>query len=130
MLKMSMKDSIIPHIGDYKTSAEIWTTIKNLYQTQNISRIMALKSKLFSMRMDERETTIAFDVRIKDVKDGLGDIGEVVSNSDLISITLSEMCDEFQMFVTGLAAREKAPTFEDLTGILLQEEERRQNLNP
>jgi hypothetical protein len=28
------------------------------------------------------------------------------------------------MFITGLAAREKAPTFEELIGILLQEEER------
>eukprot|EP00253_Pinus_taeda_P023650 PITA_23650 len=80
--------------------------------------------------MDERETVVAFVVRIKDVKDGLADIGEAVSDSDLVSITLSGMCDEFQMFVTRLAAREKAPTFEDLTGILLQEEERRQNLNP
>jgi len=64
------------------------------------------------------------------VKGGLGDIGEAVSGSDLVSITVSRMRDEFQMFVTGLAAREKAPTFEDLIGILLQEEERRQNLNP
>eukprot|EP00253_Pinus_taeda_P010156 PITA_10156 len=130
LLKMSVKDSIIPHIRDCKTSAEIWTTIKNLYQTQNTSEIMALKSKLFSMRMDERETAAAFVVRIKDVKDGLGDIAEVVSDSDLVSITLSGMRDEFQMFITRLAAREKAPTFEDLTGFLLQEEERRQNLNP
>ena len=58
------------------------------------------------------------------MKDGLADIREAVSDSDLVSITLSGMRDEFQMFVTGLAAREKAPTFEDLTGILLQEEER------
>jgi hypothetical protein len=32
------------------------------------------------------------------------------------------------MFITGLAAREKPRTFEELTGILLQEEERRGNL--
>jgi hypothetical protein len=34
------------------------------------------------------------------------------------------------MFITGLTAREKAPTFEELTGILLQEEERHANLKP
>eukprot|EP00253_Pinus_taeda_P024107 PITA_24107 len=127
---MSMKDNIIPHIRDCKMSAEIWTTIKNMYQAENTSRIMALKSKLFSMRMDESDTIAAFVARIKDVKDGLGDIKEVVSDSDLVSITLNGMRDEFQMFITGLAAMEKAPTFEDLTRILLQEEERRQNLNP
>jgi hypothetical protein len=34
------------------------------------------------------------------------------------------------MFITGLAAREKPPTFEELAGILPQEEERRLNMNP
>ena len=33
------------------------------------------------------------------------------------------------MFIIGLAAREKDPTFEELAGILMQEEERRKNLN-
>eukprot|EP00253_Pinus_taeda_P014991 PITA_14991 len=127
---MSVKDSVFLHIREYKMSSEIWTTIKNLYQTQNTSRIMVLKRKLFSMRMDERETPTAFVARIKDVKDKLADIGEAVFDSDLVSITLSGMRDEFQIFITGLVAREKAPTFEDLTGILLQEEEQWQNLNP
>ena len=40
------------------------------------------------------------------------------------------MLEDYQMFITGLAAREKPPTFEDLTGILQQEEERRGNLKP
>ena len=64
------------------------------------------------------------------MKDGFGDIREKVSDSDLVTITLNGMRDEFQMFITGLVTREKAPTFEDLTGILLQEEERRENLRP
>ena len=82
------------------------------------------------MKMDESETAAAFIARIRDVKDGLGAIGEKVSDSDLVTITLNGMRDEFQMFITGLAARERVPTFEDLTGILLQEEERRHNFNP
>ena len=95
-------------------------TIKSLYQTQNTSRIMALKSKLFSMKMDKSKTPVAFITQIKNVKDGLGDIGEKVSDSDLITITMNKMTGEFQMFITRLVVREKAPTFEDLAGILLQ----------
>jgi len=76
------------------------------------------------MGMNENETVAAFVARIKDVKDGLGKIGEVMSDFDLVSITLNEMRHEFQMFITGLATREKAPTFDDLTRILLQEEQR------
>jgi hypothetical protein len=39
------------------------------------------------------------------------------------------MLEEYQMFITCLAAREKDPIFEELEGILMQEEERRNNLS-
>ena len=64
------------------------------------------------------------------MKDKLGDKGEKVSNTDLVTISLNGMLEDYQMFITDLAAREKAPTFEELTGILLQEEERCMNLKP
>lgn len=35
ILKMSIKDNVIRHIRDCKLATDIWTTIKNLYQTQN-----------------------------------------------------------------------------------------------
>eukprot|EP00253_Pinus_taeda_P025009 PITA_25009 len=129
LLKMSLKDNVIAHIRDCKTSAEIWTKIKNLYETQNTNRVLALKSKLFSMRMDEREFATAFVARIKDVKDGLGAIGVAVADEDLVAITMNGMHDDFQTFITGVSTREKAPAFDDLTAILQQEEDRRQNLN-
>ena len=69
---------------------------------------MALKSKLFSMRMDERETATAFVARINDVKDGLGAIGETVSDSDLVSITLSGMVN-FKCFLLDWWQGRKLP---------------------
>ena len=38
------------------------------------------------------------------------------------------MLSKYQVFVTNLAARENVPYFDDLTGILMQEEERRENV--
>ena len=46
-----------------------------------------------------------------------------MSNTDLVTMTLNGMLDEYQMFITGLLAREKAPTFDELACILMQEEE-------
>ena len=37
------------------------------------------------------------------------------------------MLSKYQVFITSLAAWEKVPSFDDLTGILMQEEERREN---
>ena len=78
--------------------------------------------------MDGSESVSSFLGCVKEVKDNLGNIGETISSTDLVTITLNGMLEDYQMFITGLAAREKPPTFEELTGILLQEEERRENL--
>jgi hypothetical protein len=130
LLCMSVKDSIIPHIREATTSAATWTTLKALYETSNTNRILFLKTKLLGIKMDGNESVSSFLGRIKEVKDKLVNIGETVSNTDLVTITLNGMLEDYHMFITGLAAREKPPTFEELTGILLQEEERRGNLKP
>ena len=38
------------------------------------------------------------------------------------------MLSKYQVFITSIAAWEKVPSFDDLTGILMQEEERRENV--
>ena len=123
-----VKDNIIPHIRDCKSAVDIWSTIKGLYETQNTNRVLALKGKLYALKMNENESVDGFIARIKDLKDKLGSIGEKVSDSDLVTLTLNRMTDEYQTFISGLSAREKAPSFDELIAILLQEEERRQNL--
>eukprot|EP00253_Pinus_taeda_P018031 PITA_18031 len=125
---MTVKDNIIPHIRECKTSKETWDTLKNLYETKTTNKILYLKSKLLSIKMEENESVSDFISRIKDLKDKLGDIGESVSSTDLVTVTLSGMLDEYQMFITGLSAIEKAPTFDELAGILMQEEERRRSI--
>ena len=128
LLCMFVKDNIIPHIREATTFAATWTVLKALYETSNT--ILFLKTKLIGIKMDGNESISSFLGRIKEVKDKLVNIGETVSNTDLVTITLNGMLEDYHMFITGLAAREKPPTFEELTGILLQEEERRGNLKP
>jgi len=60
LLRMSVKDSIIPHIRDAKTSSETWKALKDLYQTNNTNRILFLQSKLLSIKMDINESVSTF----------------------------------------------------------------------
>jgi hypothetical protein len=80
--------------------------------------------------MDGNESVSSFFGLIKEVKDKLVNIGKIVSNTDLVTITLNGMVVDYHMFITGLAAREKPHMFEELIGILLQEEEKHGNLKP
>jgi hypothetical protein len=96
LLRMSVKDNIIPHIRECKTSHETWETLKGLYETTNTNRVLFLKSKLLSIKMGENENISNFLSRIKDLKDKLGDIGEKISSTDLVTVTLNGMLDEIK----------------------------------
>lgn len=112
IINMSVKDNIIPHIRDCKLATDIWSTINNLYETQNTNRVLALKGKWFTLKMDENESVCGFMERVKDLKDKLGSIREKVSNSDLVTLTLNRMTDAYQTFISGLSMREKGPSFD------------------
>jgi hypothetical protein len=96
---MYVKDNIILHIRECKTSHETWETLKGLYETMNTNRVLFLKSKLLSIKMEENENISKFLSRIKELKDKLGDIGEKIYSIDLVTITLNGMLDEYQMFI-------------------------------
>ena len=74
------------------------------------------------IKMEENEFVSAFIYRIKDLKGKLGDIGESVPITNLVTIIVNGMSGDYQMFITGLVAREKASSFEELRGVLMQEE--------
>ena len=119
LLRMSIKDNIIPHIRDCKTSKETWEILKSLYEATNSNRIMFLKTKLLSMKMEAHENITTYVSRIKDLCDQLSAIGDKVSNSDMVTITLKGLIRNYHVFISILGGRAKPPTFNELTGILL-----------
>ena len=74
--------------------------------------------------MDANEGVSKFISRIKELSDKFEDIGEVVEISYLVTVTLKDLVPNYKVFISALAAREKPPNFEELTWILIQEEER------
>jgi len=130
LLKLSVKDCIIPHIRDCKTTNDIWTILKEMSEIKNTNQTLYLKKKILSIKMEENDSVYSFISWIKEVKDKLTNIGQTVANDDLAIITMNGMMYDYHMFITRLNAREKPPGFEELTGIFLQEEERRLSLKP
>ena len=84
LIHMSVKGNIIPHIRNCKTSKDTWDKLKGLYETSDSNRILFLKTKLFSIKMDVNETMNKYISRIKNFRDNLGDIGEEVYSTDLV----------------------------------------------
>jgi hypothetical protein len=95
--------------------------LKGLYETSNANRILFLKTNLLSIKMEANERISNFVSRIKYLSDKLGDIGEKVSISDLVTITLKGLVQYYNVFISTLSARQNPPTFDELVVILLQE---------
>eukprot|EP00253_Pinus_taeda_P004089 PITA_04089 len=93
LLKSSAKDCIIPRILDWKIAPEIWKTLKDLYEVKNTNLLLFLKREIISIKMEKNETGVAFISRIKELKNKLGDMSEVVSNIDLVTITMNGNVD-------------------------------------
>ena len=115
---MSVKDNIIPHIRNSTTSKDRWDKLKGLYETSDSNRILFLKTKLLSIKMDVNETMNTYLSHIKYFGDNVGDIGEEVSSTDLVFITLKGLLPGYKVFISSLAARQTPPTFTELSEIL------------
>ena len=61
---------------------------------------------------------------IKDLCDQLSAIGDTVSKTDMVTITLKGLIRDYHVLISNLGGGAVPPTFNELTGILLQEEER------
>lgn len=53
-----------------------------------------------------------------------------MNDTDLVTIIMNGVTDDYQIFITWINAREKIAHFEELIGILMQEKERRSTLKP
>jgi len=69
--------------------------------------------------MEANESIRNFISCVKELSEKLGDIGEKVSNTDLVTITFNGLVQDYQICVSSLSARGKPLTFDELTGILL-----------
>ena len=87
-LRMSVQDKIIPHIRNCDTSKETWDVLKGLYETKDANRVLFLKTKLMSIKMEANEGVSKYISRIKDLTDNLAAIGEKVASTDQVTIAL------------------------------------------
>ena len=99
LLKLSVKDCIIPHIRDYKTVPEIWKMLKDLCEVKNTNRLLFLKRNILSIKMEENESISSFISWIKEVKYKLNDIDHTVANDDMVIITMNGTRDDYQMLI-------------------------------
>jgi hypothetical protein len=89
-----------------------------------------LKRQLEETRMQEGESMDAFLTKIKDFKEQLLNIDEVISDKQLVSKVLAALPDSYQGFATTirlLTRGKESFSFDELISLLLQEFQSRAN---
>jgi hypothetical protein len=55
-----VKDHLIPHLTEKKTTKEMWVALKKLFEAKNENRKMALKDKLHDTKMGKEESVSSY----------------------------------------------------------------------
>ena len=106
-----VKDHIIPPIEYLKTIFEMFSTIKNTFKINNISRLLTLKQDLLYVKMNNGETIMSYFLRISELKDQLATIGNEVDDKKLSIIALKGLPLSWETFIRGLSSRPKLLKF-------------------
>jgi hypothetical protein len=89
-----VKDPLIPHLSEKKTTYEMWETLKNLFEDKNANQKVASKDKLHDSKMVKGEDVSSYITQLAQVKDELAAVREITSKAKLGRIGLKGFTKE------------------------------------
>jgi hypothetical protein len=123
----SVRDHLLPRIANLKTAYDMYKTLKEMFESDNTLRALALRSQLQSTKMTKDDTVALFFMKLSEVKEQLETIGENMSDRELVLTTLQNLPKSWEPFLQSISGRETLPTFERLWIDCTQEELRLRN---
>jgi hypothetical protein len=124
----SVRDNLLPHISNLKTTYEMYEALKDMFESDNTLRDLTLKGQFQSTKMKKGDIVGTFFMKILDIKEQLGAIGEIMSNRELVLSTLKNLPKHWEPFLQSINGRENLPTFDHLWTDCTQEELRLRNI--
>jgi hypothetical protein len=110
----SMRDHLLPHIANVKTTYEMYDALKNMFESNNTLRALTLKTQLQNIKMTKDDIVATFFMKISEIRDQLGAIGETISDRELVLTTLNALPKHWEPFLQSINGREELPTFDRL----------------
>jgi hypothetical protein len=118
----SVRDYLLPCISNLKTAYEMYESLNNMFESDNTLRALTLKGQLQNIKMTKGDTIVAFFMKMSEIRDQLGVIGEIISDRELVLTTLNNIPKHWEPFLQSINGREKLLTFDRLWTNCTQEE--------
>ena len=120
----SVRDHLLPCISTLKTTYLMYDALKNMFERNNTNIDLTLKHQLQNLKMTKDDTTATFFMKISDIRDQLGAIGETITDKELVMITLNALPSHWEPFIQSISGRANLPPFDRLWENCTQEETR------
>ena len=121
----SIKDHIVPHIAEKKTTNEMWKALTSMYDGKLVQRKMLLETQMRSLMMTKGEDMEHFLFRLQAIRDQLTATSATVDDVVIVRTALNAFTDEWETFVQSILGRADLPDWDSLWSILQQEELRK-----
>lgn len=119
ILSLSVDQGLYVHIQSCSTAAEIWSTLKNLFEDKGLTRKISLLRNLIGVRLENCETMQEYVDSIVNYSQKLNGIGFKMTNDWTTAILLAGLTDDFKPFIMGIEGSESDVKFENLVSKLL-----------
>jgi hypothetical protein len=100
----------------------MYEALKNMFESDNTLRALTLKGQLQNIKMTKGDTSSSFFMKMIEIIDQLGAIGEIISDRELVLTTLNNLPKHWEPFLQSINGREKLPNFDCLWIECTQEE--------
>jgi len=123
----SVRDHLLPRIANLKTTFEMYEALKDMFESDNTLISLTLKGQLQSTKITKGDTVATFFMKISEIKEQLGAIGEIMFDKELVLSTLNNLQKVSESFLQSISGRDKLPTFDCLWTDCTEEELRLRN---
>lgn len=120
-----VKDSLLLHVIHLTNPLKVWQKLKKMYDLQTPSRRLALKEKLYSLRLSEGQSIDIFLQNVNSTVTQLARLGITINDEDLVDQVLVALPKSWSVFKSIYKSRTPLPSFAELEGLLLHEDSTR-----
>ena len=98
----SITDPLIPYVSKFETSKEIYDKLVELYSVSTAGEVISLRQELYKLKMSREDGIASYFMRIFEIRDQLQELGEVMYNSEMTSVVLNALPEEWGNFISSI----------------------------
>ena len=109
---LSVDPSLLYLIGDPDDPVVVWNKLADQFQKKTWANKLALRRKLYSLRLKDGDSVQGHDKVMIEIFDSLAAVGDPVKEEDRVAHLLASLPDSYSMLVTVLEANGDVPKME------------------